>query len=177
MTDVCALSTGAFFPEFDLRLAALSLAHRVGVRGPVPLCTGWRGGAGCAGLCSPLQVSPLPSHRTCHTSQRASGAHPLRHPGEGGSQGGPGWAELPHQCSSQTSRAEGPPPARDTPSLVSQPGIPMGWALRWGPSVCELDPLTGCVIAYRAGDTLRHSPGSVLTESPQQGTLLGGRAG
>ena len=126
VTAVCALSTIAHFPEFDLRLAALSLAHRVGVHGPVPLCTGWRGEVGCAGLCSPLQVSPLPSHRTCHTSQRASGAHPLRPPGEGSSQGGPGWAELPHQCSPQTSSAEGPPPARCTPRLASQSGVPMG---------------------------------------------------
>lgn len=185
MTAVCALSTVALFPEFDLRLAALSLAHCVGVRGPVPLCTGWQGGAGCMGLCSPLQVSPLPSHCACHTFTEGVRGAPAPSPWQGW-QPGRAWvgrASPPVftpdvQCRGAPARPVYPQPRI---SVWGAHGLKRGlgaqrWALHWGPSVCELDPLTGCVVAYMAGDTLRHNPGSVHTESAQQGTLLGGRA-
>ena len=118
------------------RLAALSPAHRVGVRGPIPLGTGWRGGARVRGALLPLQASPL-SHCTCHTTEGFKGTPaPSAWRGRQPGRAWVGGASPPVFLPDIPCRAARP--AQCSPSLASQPGAPCTGApllASWTPSL------------------------------------------
>ena len=127
----------ALFPEFDLTISCLLSRSPRGSAWPVPLCTGWRGGAGGRGALLPLQASPL-SHRTCHTSEGIRGASaPSAWWGRQ-----PGWAWVGRASPPvflPDVQCRGAPSAQCSPSLRLRPG-PRGLKQGLGPSA---GPCTG----------------------------------
>ena len=176
-------SHSALFPEFDLTISCPLSRSLRGSAWPRPTLHGLAGwGRGPWGFAPPAGVPP--SHSTCHTSEGIGGA-PAPSAWRGRQ---PGWAWVGRASPPvflPDVQCRGAHSAQCSPSLRLSPGPPwaeagprspaLGPAL--GPLCSRVDPLAGCVLVYRVGDASRHNPGTVLTESAQRGSLLGGRAG